>query len=602
MNKKINVLHLLRRWWWMLLISLLVPAGGARYLTARQPDYYQARVTLMIGTNLQSAEPDPWKINVTNSLASAYALLVKERPVTEAVIKRLALPLTPEQLAQRITTQVSTEAQLLTLMVVDGNPDTAALIANALADELVRRSPVSGEEQRRRQAFVKAQMDDLEKRIDFLNQEIDKVRASLLELTSAAELEEAQSRLTQLEKSKVDYQTAYAGLLASYSQDSPNIVSVFQQAVKPSSPLPRRDLLIVGVAALGGLALGVAAALLIEYLDDSLRWEGESKRTLLDLPVVGAIPTSRYSNVMNNFDPLSPATEMIRALRTNIFLVAGDRPLRTLLVTSADIQAGKTFTVARLGLAMANSGKQVILVDSDLRRPALHEQFDLPNLEGLSDVLVNPESMLGNLSALLQPSGHPNLAVLTAGKPPIDPSLLLTMPRLKELLQALEGLADVVVIDSPPVMVGPDSTLLAMASDGVVLVVSSGRSTRSALTTAKEQLTEHGDVTLLGVVFNRVTPSSNGYYYYGYGLPRQRRLRRVWKWLKVHLPFLHLPELKREKVDVLALAEVADILGVQRATARRWCQSGRLKAYRSGLRWYVKKDDFRAFVEQFSKP
>ncbi len=602
MNKKINVLHLLRRWWWMLLISLLVPVGGARYLTARQPDYYQARVTLMIGTNLQSAEPDPWKINVTNSLASAYALLVKERPVTEAVIKRLALPLTPEQLAQRITTQVSTEAQLLTLMVVDGNPDTAALIANALADELVRRSPVSGEEQRRRQAFVKAQMDDLEKRIDFLNQEIDKVRASLLELTSAAELEEAQSRLTQLEKSKVDYQTAYAGLLASYSQDSPNIVSVFQQAVKPSSPLPRRDLLIVGVAALGGLALGVAAALLIEYLDDSLRWEGESKRTLLDLPVVGAIPTSRYSNVMNNFDPLSPATEMIRALRTNIFLVAGDRPLRTLLVTSPDIQAGKTFTVARLGLAMANSGKQVILVDSDLRRPALHEQFDLPNLEGLSDVLVNPESMLGNLSALLQPSGHPNLAVLTAGKPPIDPSLLLTMPRLKELLQALEGLADVVVIDSPPVMVGPDSTLLAMASDGAVLVVSSGRSTRSALTTAKEQLTEHGDVTLLGVVFNRVTPSSNGYYYYGYGLPRQRRFRRAWKWLKVHLPFLHLPELKREKVDVLALAEVADILGVQRATARRWCQSGRLKAYRSGLRWYVKKDDFRAFVEQFSKP
>ena len=132
-------LRLVLRWWWLLVVSTVIPMGGSYYFTAQQSDLYQAKATLMVGTSLQNPDPDPWQMNLANTLAAAYAELIRQGPFVEAVIERLGMERTPEQLVAQIGTRIYSGAQLLEIQVTDTNPEAAALIANALADELIRR-------------------------------------------------------------------------------------------------------------------------------------------------------------------------------------------------------------------------------------------------------------------------------------------------------------------------------------------------------------------------------------------------------------------------------------------------------------------------------
>jgi capsular exopolysaccharide synthesis family protein len=584
--------RLLKQWWWLLVISLILPAVATNFLLSRQADTYQARVTLMIGSSLQNPEPDLRQLNVANTLVNAYARLAKEGPVLQAVIDRLALDREPDQLAMQVGTAVYGDAQLLEIRVVDANPRAAALIANALADELVRRSPISQEDQAQRQAFIRSQLDDLQERIERADEKLTGLQASIVDLTSAAELAEAQNRISQMETVKADLQATYASLMESYRTDAPNIVSVFDPAVEPVTPLPRRDIMITGVAAVAGLALSVGGVLLIEYVDDTVRWEEDTKQSLLGLPVLGAIPRLpiRKGSVTETFEPLSHSAEMVRALRTNVLLAAGDRPLKTLLLTSPTLKDGKTLAVAQLGLAMAAAGRCVVMVDADLRKPALHEMFDLPNLYGLSELLAGRSRFTGSAWPRgTQDAGIKNLYLLPGGKPPVDPTLLLTSPRLGKLFEALGRQADVILIDSPPESVAPDAAVLASAADGTILIVSAGATGRRKISRTKEHLAGRDGVNLLGVTFNRVKVNGNGYYYAHSSKP-QRRVRRLWRGLRARLPFIK-EGTGEEKPVVLNLTEMSHRLGVGRRTARRWCKDGQLPAFKSWLRWRIKEGD-----------
>ncbi len=137
-------IRLIGRWWWLLLLSVLIPVAVSYQWTARRPPLYQARATLMVGTSLRTLNPDPWQMNLSTTLAGAYAELAKQGPVLEAVIERLGLPRTPEQLAVQVDTRIYSGAQLLEIWVTDTDPQVAALIANAWACRtafLTRRSP-----------------------------------------------------------------------------------------------------------------------------------------------------------------------------------------------------------------------------------------------------------------------------------------------------------------------------------------------------------------------------------------------------------------------------------------------------------------------------
>lgn len=595
-------LRVVKRWWWLLVVGAIIPMVVSYYFTSRQPDFYQAKVTLMVGTTLQSADPDLRLMDTSRSLANAYARLVTYDPITEAVVERLGLERSPGQLASQITTWVHPEAQLLEIRVVDTNPQAAALIANALAEELVARTPAADEVQQVEAAFTRQQLDDLRARIEKVQADIQELSASMVDLTSAAEIQDAQERLAGLQEIESMYQSTYAQLLRSYAGSSANILQIFDPAVEPRRPIGRKTLLFVAVSGAAGLGLAFAAALLIEYLDDAVRWEGEMKQSLLGMPVLGAIAKMRDGNgsVADMVSPDSPSAEMVRVLRTNIDLAAGDRGFRTLLVTSPATRAGKTFTVAQLGLAMAVRGRRVIMVDADLRKPTLHELFDLPNLFGLSELLASDTLLTDSAWPKgLQETGVENLYLLPGGKPPLDPGWLLTSPRLGELFDVLKERADVVLIDSPPGLVAPDAAVLASAADGTIMIVGAGTTSLSKTLKAKERLTERDGVNLLGVVFSRVKIDGDSYYYYAYGMKRRRHRRgpwgHLWDRLRAHLPFVGGAVAEDDQV-ILNLAEMADCLGVSRATARRWCRSGRLPAFKSQFQWCIKEEDLRTAI------
>ena len=587
-------LMVVKRWWWLLIIGAIIPAIVSYYFTSQQPALYQARVTLMVGTTLQSSNPDTRAMQTSNSLAQAYAELVRYRPITEAVIQRLGLERSHETLASQIVAWVRPNANLLEIRVTDYNPKAAVMIANALAEELIRQSPGSGQGQRQQQQeFIKQQLDELEEKIEKKKAEIAELNDSLADLTSAAEIADTMARIEALEQVASTYRTQYAALLQSYMGDSVNVLSIVEPAVEPWA-VGGKAKMIVAISAGAGLALALGAAFLIEYLDDTVHWDGGRQRALDGLPVLGAVP--KMSNRRRTWAAANrfrySEIEAIRNLRTNIFLSTPGTSLDTILVTSPEIGEGKSFTVANLGLTIAVTGMRVVLVDADLRSPALHEMFDRPNVAGLSDLLGGeatiPESWP---PAELQPTGVNNLFLLSSGRPPDDPAALLVSPRLPALLEALKKYADVVILDSPPALIAPDAAILASIVDGTVLVVGEGQTSNGAVAKAQVLLTSRNGVNLLGVAFNRVKLDKAYAYYSRYhddGRGPVTRLRGlVTRWRRQ----------ESEERPLVSLGEAAERLGISKSMARRWCKEGRLPAHKSRLRWWVKREDLDKLVE-----
>lgn len=588
-------LVVIKRWWWLLIIGAIIPAAISYHFTSKQPALYQAKVTLMVGTSLQSANPDTSLMRTSATLAQAYAELVRYRPITEAVIQRLGLERSHEELSSQIVAWVQPNANLLEIRVTDTNPKAAMMIANALAEELIRQSPGSSQGQRRQQQeFIKQQLDELEEKIEKKKQEIAELNDSLADLTSAAEIADTMARIDALEQVASTYRTQYAALLQSYAGDSVNVLSIVEPAVEPWQPIGGKKRLIVAVSAGAGLALALGAAFLIEYLDDTVHWEGGRRRNVMGLSVLGSVPKMsrrrRTWAAANRFR--YEEIEAIRNLRTNIFLSTPGRPLDTLLITSPEVGDGKSFTVANLGLTIAVTGMRVVLVDADLRNPTLHEMFDRPNVAGLAELLSGEAAIPETWPPVeLQPTDVSNLYLLSSGRPPVDPAALLVSPRLPALLDALKKYADVVIVDSPPVLVAPDASILAAAVDGTVLIVSEGRTGNSVVEKVQALLTSRDGVHLLGVAFNRVK-LDGAYAYYGRyhddghgSVARLRNLITRWRHQEAgESPFV-------------SLGEAAERLGISPGMARRWCKEGRLPAQKSRLRWLVKREDLENLVE-----
>jgi capsular exopolysaccharide synthesis family protein len=585
-------LRLVSRWWWLLLLGVILPMAVSYYFASQESDLYQAKATIVVGTSIfQDPDPDTRQLSLSNTLAAAYAELVRQGPVTGAVIERLGLDRTPEQLATQIATGIRSGAQLLEIYVTDTNPQAAALIANALADELIRRSPASGASDPAQQEFIRKQLEELQGKIERIGEQIDELTASLSELTSAADIQDVQGRIGSLEDVRLTYHATYANLLDSYGAEASNLLSFFEPAVVPQWPMPSKTKLIVAVAGAAGLVLVLIAIFLIEYLDTSVRWEGRGAQAILELAVLGAVPRVSRRRPFLSSDPLSPLAESIRALRTNVFLVRPEEPFRTLLLTSPASSEGKGFILANLALALAEAGNRVIVVDADMRRPTLHEIFDRPNLVGLADVLRRDDDG-GELEgdgplASLQETNFDDLYLLSAGHPPVDPATLLTSPRFVAVLKSLKDHGDVILIDSPPVLGPPDATVLATHAEGTILIVSSGRTKREDVQRAKARLLAQQEVNLLGLTVNCAKLDGNAYIHSAYREDGHRRGKQG-----------------DGEEGQLTLGGAAAYLGISKRTARRWCKTGRLKGQRSGLRWRFSREDLErlAYTPEYGDP
>jgi non-specific protein-tyrosine kinase len=199
-------------------------------------------------------------------------------------------------------------------------------------------------------------------------------------------------------------------------------------------------------------------------------------------------------------DPRSPASEAYRTLRTNLEFTSLEHPLQSLLVTSPAAEAAKSTMVANLAVILAEGGRKVILVDGDLRKPALHEVFGLDNRRGLVDLVRSAESLADTeLGALLQASGVEGLRVLTSGALPQNPSVLMGSTEMVRALETLTAEADIVLLTAPPVLAVTDASLLAARVDGTLLVVRA-RGTRREHVQQAKALLEKVNARLVGAV------------------------------------------------------------------------------------------------------
>ena len=498
---------IIRAWFPLLVVSILLAAGAAFVVSSLLPKVYEAKATLIVGQSLSTVSPDYNQLLVSQRLSTTYASVATKRPNLEAVITKLGLDETADQVARSVRADASLESSLLTITAQDPDPNRAAAIANALADQLIAASPAI---QGRQVEFLSSIDADLKATRGLSASTQARVEA----LTGLTDRNAAQdAELATLEGRLVSLRSTYATLLSFSSGNASNILSVIEPAVAPTAPVSPRPLLNVLLAAMLGLFVGAVVIVVKEYLDDTIKTPEDALESV-GLPTLGVIMRmsgDRGRNEMYRLAallyPRSAATESYRTLRANVEFASVDEPMTTLLVTSSVPGEGKTVTAANLAVVFAQAGRRVLLVDADLRKPGVHLLFDLPNSHGLTTLLRSDKV---DLQAVAQATEQDNLRILTTGPLPPNPVELLGSHRMRAVLERLKAAHDLVIFDGPPLQVVTDSAILSSFVDGTLFVIGGGR--RATVRLGRESLDRAG-AHVLGAVLNLLRdPARVGYY------------------------------------------------------------------------------------------
>jgi polysaccharide biosynthesis transport protein len=362
----------------------------------------------------------------------------------------------------------------------------------------------------------------------------------------SAALDKQKQQANALNESSIEYsllnrdvetnRTLYEGLLQKLKEAgvtaglrSTNIRKVDQARVPtyPSSPnIPRN--LAFGFAL--GLSTGIGLAFLLEAVDNTVRTP-EQAQVISGLPSLGMIPlgsrqTAQLANsaakrlalaaskevveLVSQARPQSQMAESYRALRTSVLLASIGAPPKTILITSALPQEGKSTTSINCAIVLAQKDSRVLLIDADLRRPSIHKTLGLGPKMGLSDVLTGNATLQ---QVIMRSPVSPSLFILPAGTPPPNPAELLASSNMRDILAALREQYDHIVIDTPPTLSVTDAVVMSPSADAVILVIRSGQTTKQALRRSRELLMRV-NARVAGVLLNAVDLRSPDYYYY----------------------------------------------------------------------------------------
>jgi len=519
------------------LIILCGAVGGALgFVRANnQPFVYRTTTTISVGNAAFTPDPDLGSLNLAENLVPIYVELAQSYRVLQGVTETLQLPYDGDVLRGLVRVQTVPGTSLMRITVTNVDPVLAADIANALAEELRQRSPnyLTDPQQQ--------QVDVLQGQIDTQLQELTQLR----ELLSAVdqqllEADLSEQEVAQLRQERADL-TSQINLASANMAQFQQTLATFQQRVNsveilepariPTRAIRQSNVQTVGLWAVMGAGLALGAVLLLEYLNETLRTADDVVRHL-ELPVLGVI--SRFGNrgdsyndrLIVNMPTFSQPSEEYRTLRTNLLHTTGSDN-RTYIISSASPQEGKSVTSSNLAISMALSGLRVLLVDADMRRPRVHETFELPNELGLSNLLTRRMNERDTTELrftadswleVKQETGIPNLWVITSGFTPSNPTELLGSDLMKYWMQQFRKSKDidVIIFDTPPVLAVPDSTELAASLKmNVLLVAHAGQTRRGVAQKAKSRFdTVKGDI--IGVVLNQANLREENYYGYNY--------------------------------------------------------------------------------------
>jgi non-specific protein-tyrosine kinase len=474
---------------------------------------YQAKVTMMIKQSSSVPLMDYTSILTGQDLTMTYCELLKTRPLLEIVIANLGLDISTDDLIdEMLGTNLIPETQLLELTVEDTDPQRASDLANEIVLTFI--SLHNTEQQLQSitalEQDIVAQMASLKEIVEYNQAAVEQARISPGLYTD--------EELNLLQTTLSEQQLAYAGLLGTYlnvrlTQSQLLDVSVVEPAIPPTEPIRPNIIIYTFLGAFTGFVFSAGLAFLLEYLDRSFA-TGDDVRQILSLPTLGTIPRlqgkERGNGLITSTLPLSPVSEAYRTLRTNIRFASVDEPLKTLLVTSAEPGVGKTTVAANLGIACAQAGLRVVVIDTDLRLSSLHQAFCLNNHNGLTDLLVGD---IQNVKDCMLRTEIDNLYLITSGPTPPNPSELLGSQRMETVLASARESVDLVILDATPSLVVTDAAILASKVDGVILVIEAKRTSHDAARQALEAQQRVG-ATILGAVLTKTKNERKSYYYY----------------------------------------------------------------------------------------
>lgn len=511
-------LRLLKKWLWLIILGGILGGGAAYGFSKMSTPIYQSTVTLLISQGAGSLGDTYTGMLTSQYVAPTYVEQIQSSAVLKQVASDLNIATPSGQLPAGVAAQRVQNTQLLRVSVLDTDPARAQAIANQIAKVFNDQTNAF---QMQRYRLVQ---DDLDRQVADVRKKIDDTQKALSPLGNASDARNAnepefvrteRARL-QMELSTV--QAQYYVLLQS-AQSTRLAAARYSDAVTVSSPadLPRSPVsprtsqdALLGLVV--GMMLGAGIAFLIEYLDDSLKTSEDVTR-VLQLSTLGNVarfPKSSQSPLVTMDAPRAPYAEAYRNLRTNLQFSLLVDSAAAVVLSSAEPGEGKTTTVANLAVVMAQTGKRVILVDTDLRRPTLHQMFRLPAEPGLTDLFLNNQT----LDQVIRETTVPGLHLLACGKLPPNPAELLASAWMDRLILALKERYDIVLFDSPPILPVTDAVLLASKTKHLLWVISAGKTRTDALRRAREALAQV-DAKVVGIVLNRITSGGGyGYYYY----------------------------------------------------------------------------------------
>jgi capsular exopolysaccharide synthesis family protein len=481
-------------------IAFVIAATAAFLVSSRQPGTFEARATLSEDATLSRLGPDPEAARTTGQRLMVYARVAGSQPVLNVLSERFGISVLT--LERMIDTDVSEDGDLLTITGRSRDAALVTAVVNAAAQEVIETAARDSGSGSTLGADVS---DELAARLERLQ----RLEETVQSLSALQDPRPAQVRRLRRLSRLLESAPQSAALLVPLADGrSASPLSIVDPAITPTEPVEPRPAVDALLAGLLG-ALVVLPLVVVPHFLDRVVHDPADIREETGLPTLAVIPRvpgdwhrPRARLLATLLAPTSMAAEAYRTVRVGLDLSTSATYSRAVLVAAPRRTEARTTVAVNLAVALAQSGRRVVLVDADIDRPRAHAAFGIPNVRGLADALMNPDL---EYDSALVPTVEPGLRVLTAGDPGTHRHTHVETAAMRRLVARLKGDFDVVVIHGPPLSDSGVPEILGPMADAVILALDAGRSHRDEVRDTTSSLVRAG-ARVLGVALLRTRP------------------------------------------------------------------------------------------------